>query len=321
MKTILAVIGFALTLNVWAIEPTKIRIWNGFPPGGATDQQVRMLKSLIETHDPGVIVHLEYRPGAAGVIAYDAFVRNQPSEYVELMVDAINHLITKHVVGTRREVPTSQFDILYPLGNVQCIVLAGNHLGARSLRGLSTSERKHFYFGSPGVGSMSYFLSEHLGTTIAKSFTHVPYRNLNNAIPELVRGDLDLFTDLVVSSSALVQAGMVQALAVTGSRRSTMLPDVPTFQEQGMSVPFDPWYAIFYNPRNDPQRQNQVKTLLRRVLDDPQTHQRYLAIGTVVNTTDLRDPQSWFAKETSVMKRLSRDPRFGSLQQRAKDSQ
>lgn len=321
MRNILAVICLGLALNAWATEPIKIRLWNGYPAGGASDQQVRLLKSLIETHDPTAIVHLEYRPGAAGIIAYDAFVRNQPSEYVELMIDAINHLITMHVVGTRREVPASQFDILYPLGNVQCIVLAGNHLDARSLRDLSVSNRKQFNYGSPGVGSISQFLTEHVGSSMAKSLTHVPYRNLNSALPELLRGDLDLFTDLVVSSNQMIQAGMVRALAVTGSRRSTMLPDVPTFQEQGMGVPFDPWYAIFYNPRNDPQRQAQVKILLRRVLEDARTHQRYLDIGTVVNVPALRDPQAWFAKEVANMKRIARDPRFGSLQQRAKDSQ
>lgn len=321
MRNIVVLLSFLFCAYSQATEPIKIRIWNGYPVGGASDQQMRLLKGLIEIHDPTAIVHLEYRPGAAGIIAYDAFVRNQPGEYVELMIDAINHLITMHVVGTRREVPVSQFDILYPLGNVQCIVLAGNHLDARTLRDLLVSKRKQFNYGSPGVGSISQFLTEHVGSAISKPLTHVPYRNLNSALPELLRGDLDLFTDLVVSSNSIVRAGMVRALAVTGSRRSTMLPDVPTFAEQGMGIPFDPWYAIFYNPRNDPQRQAQVKMLLRRVLEDPRTYQRYLDIGTVVNVSSIRDPQAWFAKEVSNMKRIARDTRFSSLQQRSKDSQ
>lgn len=320
MRYLAAVLCLCMSLAAAATEPIKIRLWNGYPPGGASDQQVRLLKSLIEANDPTAIVHLEYRPGAAGIIAYDAFVRNQPGEYVEIMVDAINHLITMHVVGTRREVGTDRFDILYPLGNVQCIVLAANHVEARRLRDLAASSRRDFKYGSPGVGSISQFLTEQVSANINRPFTHVPYRNLNSALPELLRGDLDLFTDLVVSSHQLVQSGMLRALAVTGNRRSTMLPDVTTFAEQGMTVPFDPWYAIFYNPRNDPRRQAQVKNLLRKVLEDPHTHQRYLDIGTVVNVPALRDPQAWFLRETNNMKRIAKDPRFGSLQIRAKDS-
>lgn len=307
------ILSLLFSIGLAQADTIKVRIWCGFPSGGATDQQVRMLQKHLTDADPALTVTVEYRPGAAGVVGMTQFINNRPGEYVELIVDGTNQMMTSYITKTAKYNLEKDIDLMYPIGYVQSVVLVNKKLNVNNIDDLKVI-KKDLNYGSAGVGSISHVTTAYLENYINRDLLHVPYKSPVQALPDLINGRIDLLADYVISSAEHVRSGAVGAIAVTGPRRSSMLPSVKTFTEQGINdYPIDPWFAVFGNVNNDPDKTKYVKSLIFRILTNPEIQKEYSNKGVLVISQDLTYPANWYSNQIRKYKNLSQYPKFANL--------
>jgi tripartite-type tricarboxylate transporter receptor subunit TctC len=311
MKKILLTLALASATALAFAEPLKIRFWSGFPAGGATDQQIRILQKCITETSANTIVTVEYRPGAAGVVGFKQFVAHQPTDYVELLMDGSNQLISAYITKTNNLDPTEHVKIIAAVGYIQEVIMASRASSIASIADLK--RKKSIVYGSAGVGSVSHITTAYLENYISNEFVHVPYKSPPQAVPDLINGRIDLLADYVSSGITQVRAGTVVPIAVTGSKRTPLIPTVKTLQEQGVKdFPIDPWYAVFSHLNNDPVKTLQASQLIDACLQNPRIQQEYADRGVIVPID--QSPRTWYRAQVERYQRIAQHPKFKSLQ-------
>ena len=216
-----------------AVFPDKpIRIVVPYSAGGGTDTIARHLAERLRPR-LGQVVLVENRPGADGVIGTDAVAKSAPDGSSLVLVVA-SHLINPLVMA---KMPFDTFNDLTGVTMVAEAPLAflvGADVPAQNIAELTELIRKtpkRYSYGSSEsmtrlVGAM-YIEGQKLDAV------HIPYKGSAPLIADVAGGTTTIAVSSVVSAKQLVMAGRLKALAITGSKRSPILPDVPTMGEQG----------------------------------------------------------------------------------------
>jgi tripartite-type tricarboxylate transporter receptor subunit TctC len=224
-----------------------IRMIVGFPPGGGVDMVARLMASgMTKVLNQSIVV--ENRSGAAGSIATEYVAKAPADGYTILMGNTGSLAINPSLY------PNSAYDTLRdfrPVALVSTSPLAlVVHPGvpAHSLKDFIDMARREpgkVNFGTGGSGSIAHLTMELLMLQTGTRMLHVPYRGGTPAITDLVAGQLQMVVEGVPLVSPLVRAGKLRALAVTSSKRSQVLPDVPTAAESGFpDFVVTAWYGI-----------------------------------------------------------------------------
>jgi tripartite-type tricarboxylate transporter receptor subunit TctC len=306
---------FVLVSTVQA-EPIKVRLWIGFAPGAGSDQEIRVLQRQLVNADPTMVVTVEYRPGAGGAIGLSQFVNNKPAEFVELYMDGFNQMVTTYLTKTSKVNLEKDSEVVTVIGHAQQIVMANKKLGVSTIADLNKLQKSSITYGSAGVGSVAHMAVNYLDRNVTKELIHVPYRGIALAVPDLMAGNIDLLADYLSSGAEHVNSGSVVAIAITGPHRSARLPNVKTFTEQGIKdYPFEPWFAMFSHPKNDPAKLKQVVDILNKTLQMPEYKAEHANRGIIVDSVLIKNPEKWYAGQIEKYKQLSTDPRFANLTQ------
>jgi tripartite-type tricarboxylate transporter receptor subunit TctC len=211
-----------------------VRIVVPFPPGGPTDIYARILANKLQGAFGKPFV-VENRSGATGIIG-TSFVANAPADGYTLLF-AVN---SSHVISTLLQ-PRPPFD---PLGGFRPLsmllyyplyLLLNNDVGARSvaeLVALGKAQSGKLNMGSVGTGSGGHLVIEMFKNATGISAVHVPYRGTGPAQNALMAGEIHFLFNGIGASQALVDAGKLRAIAVTGRDRS-LRQEVPTLKESG----------------------------------------------------------------------------------------
>jgi tripartite-type tricarboxylate transporter receptor subunit TctC len=296
-------------------DPLKIRLWSAFPPGGPTDQQIRILQKHLQEQNPEFAVTVEYKTGAGGVIGLNHFAKLEKSGQVEILMDAPNILVTKYMTKTHSLDLHKDIEILMPIGNTQMLILVPESSEINSLDDLRKSKKDTIVYGSSGLGTASHFTSAFLENYINKKMIHVPYKGSALVFTDLIAGRLDLFSVLFGGGVEQVTGNKVKAIGITGPVRNPRLPNVKTLDEQGAkNFPVNPWFALFVHPQNDPVQQRRVQQALLKILQDPAIQKNYQLEGLTIDTAGLKDPKNWFTNQEKIYQNLAQDPRFADLE-------
>jgi tripartite-type tricarboxylate transporter receptor subunit TctC len=217
-----------------------------FAAGGSNDLVGRAIgKKLTEAWGQPVIV--ENRAGAGGLIGTAAVAAARPDGYTLLLVSptfTINPAIKKTMpFDTIRDFTPVAFIARSPL-----LVAASNNLPVKSateLLALARSKPGQITYASAGLGSINHIATEQIAFAAGAKFMHVPYKGGAPALNDLIGGHVDIYVSSLPQVLPLAQSGQARALAVTSSRRTALLPDVPTLEESGISG-FDlcSWWGI-----------------------------------------------------------------------------
>lgn len=225
-----------------------IRLIVTFAAGGPADLFARALASGMSTR-LGQQVVIDNRPGgAAGLPAIDAIAKAGPDGYQIALAGAAALSTVPFMV------PKMPFDwetSLTPLtlvSRVPEVITTNAKLGLKSLADLVAYAKTNpgkVNFGSAGLGSITHLASELFKAEAAVDITHVPYRGAAPAVNDLIAGHIDMVTADIPVLLPQIQAGSVNALAVTTEKRIKALPDVPTTAEAGFpKVVSDNWYGL-----------------------------------------------------------------------------
>jgi tripartite-type tricarboxylate transporter receptor subunit TctC len=207
-----------------------------FPPGGSTDVIARVVADALRGALAQPVV-VENRSGAGGSTGTAAIAKAAPDGYTIGMGTASTLAINPAVYHAL------PYDVLADLTPVSNIAAVPNILSVHpslmvsdtnGLAALARSQPGKLSYASAGNGSVSHLLGEQFKLATKTNLLHVPYRGVGPALNDAVAGQVQVMFDNLPTSLPMVQGDRLKALAVSGEKRATALPQVPTFAEQGL---------------------------------------------------------------------------------------
>jgi tripartite-type tricarboxylate transporter receptor subunit TctC len=217
-----------------------------FAPGGSNDLVGRALaKKLSEMWGQPVVV--ENRGGGGTIIGAAAVAKAPPDGYTLLLVSptfTINPAVRKTMpFDTVRDFTPVAF-----IGRAPLLVTTSNRLpvaSAGELFALARSKPGQITYASAGLGSINQISTELIALRAGVKLAHVPYKGGAPALNDLVGGHVDMFVSSIPQALQLVRGNQIKTLAVTSSRRTALLPDVPTLAEAGTpGADAETWWGI-----------------------------------------------------------------------------
>ena len=218
--------------------PSKaITLVNGFPPGGPTDITLRQIAAKLAERVAQPVV-IDNRAGAAGTIAGSAVARAAPDGYTLLFGVAANLAVAPATMKNPPYDPATAFSPIIEVARGPYIWMVKPSVPAKNLKEFIAWARANpgkVNYGSPGQGSVHHLAGELFKRAAGLDMVHVPYKGGTTAYTALLGGEIDAMFDSMPSPLPHIAAGKIRALGVTGEKRLQVLPDVPTFAEQGVA--------------------------------------------------------------------------------------
>jgi len=260
-----------------------IRMIVGFPPGGSSDAMARIVQPGLEKLLGQPIV-IENKPGAGAMIAIDMIAKASPDGYT-IGVGGAGALGTN--LGLQEKMPYDPVKDVVPvtgLAGSPFILAASPALKGKSLRdiiALAKQQDGAISIGHGGNGTLMHLTSEMLNMRAGIQLSLVPYRGMAPVMNDLIGGHVALGIVDPPSALAAIDAGKVEAIAVTSATRFARLPEVPTFIEAGLpNFESSGWFGIVA-PAGTPKEV--IATLNKAfvtVLRDPAVVERIRNLGS-----------------------------------------
>ena len=239
MKKILITLGATLALAAQAASsfPDKpVNIIVPFPAGGSTDTVARAV-ALSMGEQLGKPFVVENRPGATGTIGAGAVKRAAADGYTLLVASLGPFVVTPHMVKNVPYDAGKDFDYITIPVQAPNVLVASPTQKARSVSEVIAALKANpgkISFASSGNGSSDHLSAELFWQQTGTEAVHVPYKGGAPAITDLLGGQVDFSFQNVNAVLSHLRSGKLRAIAVTGTQRSPVLPDVPTLAESGV---------------------------------------------------------------------------------------
>ena len=262
-----------LALAQQAFPNKPIRLIVGFAPGGGTDIVARAIAPKMgEILGQSVIV--ENKSGAAGTIAADQIAKANPDGYTLLVGHSNSNAIAPFVLSSVPYNPATDFSPITYLGYVPNVLVVKSSLPVNSvaqLISLAKSNPGQMTYGSSGIGSTQHLAGALFGKIAGIQINHVPYKGSGQAIIDLLGGQITMNFDTLPPNLQQIKEGSLKALAISTPKRLSILPNVPTFNEVGITG-FDVtnWYSIMGPKGMDPAVVNKIDQAVKAAMADPQ---------------------------------------------------
>jgi tripartite-type tricarboxylate transporter receptor subunit TctC len=229
----------------WPAKPVRIVV--GFSAGGPTDVVARAFAEHA-SRALGQPVIVDNKPGANTILAAEA-VASAPADGYTLLMAATNHTMIPALYSARVKFDAVRsFAPICTLAVSATVLVTGPAMTAKSLNAFMQQVREapgKRTYGTPGTGSSGHFASEQFLRMTSLTMNHIPYKGAAQVVTDVMGGQLDSSFATLGSVLPQVQAGKLTALAVASPRRSTLLPNVPTFAEAGVKgYAADAWYGL-----------------------------------------------------------------------------
>ena len=288
--------------------PTRpLRLVVGFTPGGGADLMGRMVAALL-TDQLGKQVLVDNRGGAGGTLAAEAVANAQPDGHTLLLVTIANAL-HPHVYKLSYDPVRAHAPIAlmgrggYVLG-VTPSLAAGN---VDELLALAKSKPGQLLMGNSGVGSFVHLASVLFSLSGGVDITHVAYKGSGPALTDVLGGHSQIAILAPGQATPHVKAGRIKALGVTDTRRSKLLPDVPTIAEAGLaSYEAANWWGLVTSGGTPRPIVDKLHAALVTVLGSEKARTQFEAEGAEVSPMPPDEFAKFMAAETEKWGRVVR---------------
>jgi tripartite-type tricarboxylate transporter receptor subunit TctC len=247
--------------EAWPARP--IRCVVALPPGGGTDAVGRRtMQALSEAL--GVPVVVDNKPGAGGTIGSDIVAKAEPDGYTLGIATASSHSAAPVFRKDLPYDPVKSFTAVTMLGTTPYILIGGPSAEATTLPAFIAAAKARpgkIACASLGSSTLGYLLTKQLELQQGLEMVDVPYKGSGQAYPDLMNGTVAVMLDNPSGAAGLVRQGKLRGFAVT--KRSPMLPEVPTFASLGVPD-FDAvfWYGVVAPPGLPPPIAERIQTAL-----------------------------------------------------------
>ena len=243
-----------------------------YPAGGGTDSFARPLALQLSTR-LGQSVVVENRGGAGGSIGMESVSRAPADGYTLLLALTPQLAVNGALYDKIPYDPIKSFSPISLIAEAPYLLLVNPSLPVtttKELLALAKAENGKLTYASSGSGSGAHMAAELLISMTGIPMTHVPYKGGGPALSDVLAGHVKVLFAPAVSSLQYIQTGRLRALAITGDKRLSSLPNVPTIAESGVpGYDSTVWYAMLA-PANTPREVvTRINTELLQILKDP----------------------------------------------------
>jgi len=290
----------------WPDKPVTIVV--PFPPGGSTDSLARVLTVPLQTAFGQTFI-VDNRAGATGTIGAGQVKRAAPDGYTLLVSSLGPFVIAPHLIKGIPYDALKDFDLLTVAVRAPNVLVVPAASPLKTVADVIAAAKKDpgkMTFASSGNGSSDHLTAELFWLQTGTSGAHIPYKGGAPAIQDLLGGQVDASFQNVNAVLQHIASGKLRAVAVTGDKRSAVLPDVPTLSESGVKgVDVYSWQGIAAPKGLPAEVKTKLHTALVAALNDPQVKADFAKIGieVVANTPAqfASFQQSEFARWKSVI--------------------
>ena len=291
--------------------PNKtVRMIVGFPPGGGTDVVARVIAAKLSEWW-GQAVAVENKPGATGTIGADSVAKSAPDGYTLIMGHVNSHAIAPNLFKKLPYDAIKDFAAVSYVGYVPNVLAVHPSVPAKSVKelvALLKSKPGQLNYASSGNGSTQHLAGEMFKQLTGTEIVHVPYKGSGDAIKDLLGGVVAMNFDTMPPVLPHVQSGKLRGLAISTPKRLAQLPDVPTFEEEGIRG-FDVtnWYGVMApggTPREIVQKLNAD---INKAMQVPEVRSRLEAVGTQLNEQSAAQFEAFMKAEVAKYAKLVKD--------------
>lgn len=261
--------------------PSKpIRIIVPFPPGASNDILGRMVgRKLTETL--GVQTIVDNRGGASTIIGASLLLKSPPDGYT-IMVTSSTHIITPLLMRTPYDA-VRDFAPVTTIDSSDYVLVVHPALPVKTLMefvALAKARPGEINYASSAKGSGNHLSAEMLAMRTGIKLQHVPYKGGGPAVTDLMAGQVQMFFNSPSSLVPFVKAGKLKALGVTGDKRMSAIPHVPTFAEAGLpNFHVKSWHGILAPPGTPRPIIDKLHAEVAKILAMPDTVDSLAALG------------------------------------------
>ncbi|HTE14552.1 MAG TPA: tripartite tricarboxylate transporter substrate binding protein [Burkholderiales bacterium] len=272
--------------------PTRtVRIVTGSAPGGPLDFSARLAAQKL-TEALGHPVVVEPRLGASGTIANEFVAKSQADGHTLGAGSMATLCVVPHLYPKIGYDSVKDFAPITIVSAVGFVIIVHPSVPARNLKeliALGKANPGKLSFGTSGAGSVTHLGIEMLKSMANVNFLHIPYKGAAPALVDLLGGQTDLMYDSVLTSAPHIKSGKIRALALGSSKRTLLLPDVPTVAESGLpGFEASTWFGIVAPAATPRDIVVRLHAAIVKGVNDKEVTQRLLAQGmdTVLNTPE-----------------------------------
>lgn len=263
--------------------PTRpIRLVVPFPPSGPNDIFARMVGQMLQ-EGLGQQAIIDNRGGAGGTIGAEIVAKAVPDGYTLLFGGAAVLSINPSMNARLPYNPLKDFAPISMVATAPSVLVSHPSLPAKTVKGLIALARAkpgQINYASAGIGTNPHLAGELFKFMTGVNIVHVPYKGGGPATVDLLAGQVQLYFSGISAAVPYLADGRLRTIAVTGTTRSTLLPDTPTLVESGLpGYEVSNWYAVL-GPRGlDPTRVSVLNAAVLKGLSAADMRRRIQELG------------------------------------------
>ncbi len=280
MKTLVLLLTALVALPAAAQDKT-VKFMVGFPAGAGLDTMTRLVADKMHAR-LGQPVVVENRPGADGRIAMDLLKVAPPDGLTLVMTPLITVVTAPQVFKDLRYDPFTDFAPVAHAASFLFAFSVGPNVPAKSLAeyvALVKQDPKNGNYASAGAGSLPHFFSVLFADTAKIQMVHVGYKGSAPAITDLIGGQISAFMGTAGDVAIQHKAGRLRVIATSGAQRAHILPDVPTFREQGYNIEGGGWYAAYAPAKTPKDAIDRLAAAIGEALKSPDVREKLESLG------------------------------------------
>ena len=255
-----------------------LKVLVGFPPGGSIDIVSRVLAEKMKD-DLKVNIVIENRAGAGGRVAADLLKASPADGSVVMITPIVVPVLAPLVFSKLNYNPATDFAPVGHVCNFNFALSVPASLPVKNVAEFVTwlkANPQKANFGSPAPGSLPHFFGEMLSRDAKADMVHVPFAGGSALMNALMGGQVSAGIDVLLEALEANKSGKVRILAISGDKRSAVLPDVPTFKESGFpNIVASGWFAMYAPAKTPAASIEAINRALNKALTHPEVLDRF----------------------------------------------
>ena len=280
--------------SAFAQADKTLRILVGFPAGVSIDVVTRILTEKMKDDLKRPVI-VDNRPGAGGRLAADLLKAAAPDGNTVMITPIVVPVLAPMVFSKLSYNPEVDFAPVGKVCDFSFALAVPSSAPVKTLKEYAAwlkTNPQQANFGSPAAGSLPHFFGVMIGSALNVDMVHVPFNGGAALQTAVIGGHAPAGIDVVMEWQQNAKAGKVTILATSGAQRSKVMPDVPTFKEQGFpDAVGQGWFAMYAPAKTPAAAIDEINKALNKALANPEVRERFATLGLEPGTGSPADLQ------------------------------
>ena len=285
------------------------RIIVPFAAGGAREMPARAVQQEL-SQETGQNWIIESKPGAGGAIG-TSFVSKAAPDGRTLLMAASSHFVTSAMGARPFYEPVKEFAPVANIGNQSYVLMVNAGVPAKTAAEFiqyAKSKPGVLNYNSAGVGSSTHLTMAYFAKTADLDMVHVPYKGTAEAVTDVSGGRGNAVIVPTAGVGVYLQDTRLRIIGITAKKRSTLLPNVPTLAESGLSgFQFESWFGLLAPAATPIAIQEKLNAAVNKIILNKDVKERLLALGMESPQLNLEAFNKVFLADRDLMTRIVKE--------------